>query len=216
MKQAIRNICSGGHRERLVVSIHTYARSGLLLEPLLKRNLRSLNLEYTDILLLGAHGRRPSRMLLDRALRMKEEGLFRFLGMSGHNRSLFPKIAGEGLFDLFHIRYNAAHRGAETETFPYIANGNGPGIVTYTATRWGHLLKPKNMPAGESALKSSDCYRFVLSNPVVDVCLCGPRDINQMKAALSSLDLGPLDEEEMDRIKRIGDHVHRTAKGFFG
>jgi len=215
MKQAIRNICSRGQRDNLVISIHTYARMGISIEHFFKKTLRSLNTEHADILILGAHNQRPSRILLDRALTMKKKGMVRFIGMSGHNRRLFPKMAEEGLFDVFHIRYNAAHRGAEEESFPFLSGENRPGIVTYTATRWGQLLKPKKMPAGQSPLLSSDCYRFVLSNPAVDVCLCGPKDTGQMRAALSSLELGPLDAGDMERVKMIGDHLHQKSKIFF-
>jgi len=216
MKQAIRNIVGRGRRDGLIVSIHAYARFGLLTEYFLRKTLESLKLEYADVLLLGWHNRRPSSLLLNRAAAMKNKGLVRFLGMSGHNRSLFPKMAEEGLFDLFHVRYNAAHRGAEEETFPFLTGDNRPGMVTYTATRWGQLLKAKNMPPGEPALASSDCYRFVMSNPGVDVCLCGPSDTGQMRAALQALELGPLGPEDLTRVKMIGDHVHRHVKGLFG
>ncbi|MCP4020976.1 MAG: aldo/keto reductase, partial [Desulfobacteraceae bacterium] len=83
------------------------------------------------------------------------------------------------------------------------------------ATRWGNLLKAKHMPENEQPLQASDCYRFVLSNPDVDVCLCGPRDDSQMHQALFALDLGPLMADEMQRVKNIGDHVYQTAKSFF-
>ena len=121
----------------------------------------------------------------------------------------------DNFYDLFHIRYNPAHRGAQTEVFPKISRPGGPGIVSYTATRWGHLLDAKNMPTGRTALNASDCYRFVLSNPSVDVCMCGPKDILQMRGALRSLDLGPLSKEEMEKVKTVGDHVHDTVGGFF-
>ncbi len=143
-----------------------------------------------------------------------EKGLFRFLGLSGHNRSLFPALTRKGIFDLFHLRYNAAHRGAEKEAFPDMKGDERPGIVSYTATRWGQLLNPKKMPSGEVPLSASDCYRFVLSNPAVDLCLCGPRDLKQMREALQTLDLGPLNPEEMERVKKIGDYV-RLKKTFF-
>ncbi len=216
MKQAIKNICNKGQRDKLVVAIQTYARTGLLTETLFKRALRNMGLDQADVLILGWHNRRPSQKLMERALVLKEKGLVRFLCMSGHNRPLFPKLAESGNFDLFHIRYNAAHRGAETEVFPALSGKDQPGVVTYTATRWGHLLSPKKMPPGEPVPKPSDCYRFVMSNPAVDVCLCGPKNMDQMQAALTALDLGPLSPEEMDRITRIGDHIHRTARGFFG
>ena len=216
MKQAIRNICDKGYRDKLVIAIHNYGRIGLLTEYFFKKTLRSLNIAHADVLILGWHNRRPANMLLDRALALKEKGLVKFLGMSGHKRSLFPKLAEEGLFDLFHIRYNAAHRGAEKDAFPFLADSNRTGIVTYTATRWGHLLNSKKMPPGERPLSAADCYRFVLSNSTVDVCLCGPANISQMKEALSTLEQDPLNSDEMKRIQFIGDHVHRTSKGLFG
>ena len=215
MKQAIRNLCRKGKRDKIIISLHTYARNGVLIKPVIMRRLRTLGLEQADILLLGFHNSRPFQFLLDQALKMKDQGLFRFIGMSGHNRSLFPDMINEGLFDLFHVRYNAAHRGAETEVFPCLKKDDGPGIVTYTATRWGHLLKQEKMPAGESPLSAGDCYRFVLSNPAVDVCLCGPGDIHQMREALKALEFGPLSSDETTRIREIGDYVHQMTSGFF-
>ncbi|MDY6791105.1 MAG: hypothetical protein SWH54_07545 [Thermodesulfobacteriota bacterium] len=214
MKQAIVNLCRKGRRDQLVVAIHTYARSGLLTKSLLRKNLRSIGLEQADILILGWHNRRPSPKLIDRVMALKENGVFRFLGMSGHNRTLFPSMAATGQFDLFHIRYNAAHRGAEEECFSSLTEDDRPGIVTYTATRWGQMLNAAKMPMGESVPVPSDCYRFVLSNPAVDVCLCGPKNVEQLRQDLPALELGPLGEEEMDRIKRIGDHVRKTTRKF--
>ncbi|MCP4680780.1 MAG: hypothetical protein GY864_00425 [Desulfobacterales bacterium] len=216
MRKAIKNICNKGQRDKLVVAIHTYARTGLLTEAFFRRTLRDMGLDQADVMILGWHNRRPSSKLVERALALKEKGLFRFLGMSGHNRPLFPKLAGSGNFDLFHIRYNAAHRGAETEVFPSLSGEDQSGIVTYTATRWGHLLSPKKMPPGEPVAKPTDCYRFVMSNPAVDVCLCGPKNLDQMQAAFPALDLGPLSPEDMDRMTRIGDHIHSTYRGLFG
>jgi aryl-alcohol dehydrogenase-like predicted oxidoreductase len=138
----------------------------------------------------------------------------RFLAMSGHQRSMFPRMAAAGQFDLFHVRYNAAHRGAEEDIFPHLQGDGRPRMVTYTATRWGQLLNPKKMPPGESVPAPSDCYRFALSNPAVDVCLCGPRNMDQMLEALPALDLGPLDEKDMERMGRIGDYVRSHNRTF--
>ncbi|MBW2410367.1 MAG: hypothetical protein JRF72_11255 [Deltaproteobacteria bacterium] len=68
---------------------------------------------------------------------------------------------------------------------------------------------------GEKPLSATDCYRFVLSNPAVNVCMCGPKDVPQMREALKSLELGPMDEEELERVRRIGDHVHAHSGKFF-
>jgi predicted aldo/keto reductase-like oxidoreductase len=215
MKKAILNLVAAGHRDKMVIAVQTYARFGVMTEILFKQTLKSLNIDHADALILGWHNRAPFGSLENFAARMKEKGLCRFVGMSGHNRALFGNLAKKNFYDLFHVRYNPAHRGAETEVFPALDLPGGPGIVSYTATRWGHLLDAKNMPKGQMALKASDCYRFVLSNPSVDVCMCGPRNINQMRGALEALKLGPLSDEEMQKIKTVGDHVHQTVGGFF-
>jgi predicted aldo/keto reductase-like oxidoreductase len=215
MRRAIREFCRRGKREDLVIVLQSYSRSAFLMERFLVKGLRSLKIEYADVLILGWHNKLPASRLLDTALSMQEKGYFRYLGLSGHNRSLFPELARDGFFDLFHIRYSAAHRGAETETFPYLNRETEPGVVTYTATRWGQLLKAKKTPPGISPLSASNCYRFALTNPVVDACLCGPKNREQMREALRTLELGPLSAEELERVRKIGDYVHQHAGPFF-
>lgn len=214
MGQAIRNICQQGKRDELVIVIQSYSRSAFLMDVFFKKALNSLKVDYADVLVLGWHNKPPTQRLLETALAMKEKGLFRFLALSGHKRTLFPQLAKDGIFDLFHIRYNAAHRGAEKETFTHLQDQGRPGIVSYTATRWGQLLNPKKLPQGEKRPSASDCYRFVLSNPAVDVCMCGPKDTAQMREALRTLELGPLSEGDLARMRRIGDHVHTHSKFF--
>jgi aryl-alcohol dehydrogenase-like predicted oxidoreductase len=215
MRQAITNICRKGKRDKLVVLIQSYSRSPFLMEVFFKNALKSLNIDSADILLLGWHKRRPSQRILDKCLDMKTKGLYRFLAISSHNRTLFPRLARDRLFDIFHLRYNAAHRGAETEVFDHLKDQEKTGIVSYTATRWGQLLNSKKVPPGEKALSAGDCYRFVLSNPNVDICMCGPRDRGQMQEALQSLELGPLSEDELMRVRKIGDYVHAHSTRFF-
>ena len=211
MRDAIRRIVGRGQRGRLVVALQSYARSGRLMEYSLGKALKGLGLDYADVFLLGWHNREPSPRLLERASLMQQKGMVRFVGMSGHNRQLFARMAGLEVFDLFHVRYNAAHRGAETEVFPRL---RGQGVVSYTATRWGHLLQERRMPPGKRPPSSRDCYRFALSHPSVDVCLCGPRNMEQMEAALETLERGPLDAGELARMQAIGDHVHRRRSFF--
>ena len=215
MRQAISNICRKGKRDELVVLIQSYSRSPFLMEIFFKNALNSLNIDSADVLLLGWHKRRPSQRMLEKCLNMKTKGLYRYLAISSHNRLLFPRLVQDNIFDVFHLRYNAAHRGAETEVFDQLSNQGKPGIVSYTATRWGQLLNPKKVPPGEKPLSASDCYRFVLSNPNVDICMCGPRDRGQMKEALRSLELGPLSEDELVRVRKIGDYVHQHSAKFF-
>ena len=210
MVRAMKNISARGKRDQLVVVIQVYNRIASMLAGSVEKGLQKAGLDYADVLLLGWHNSLPSARLLDAAQKLKENSRVKTLAMSGHHRPAFPVVAEKGIFDIFHVRYNAAHRGAETDVFPKLPNDDRPGIVTYTATRWGKLLKAGKMPSGEKTPNGSDCYRFVLSNPDVDVCMTGPKNREQMQEALKTLELGPLNEEEMDWMKLVGDHVHGT------
>jgi aryl-alcohol dehydrogenase-like predicted oxidoreductase len=208
LRAALRNLIARGKRDELTISLVSYAHNPWLTEVMHKNSLRALGTDHADVLLLGYHDKRPSQRLIERAVRMKELGLVRFLGITSHSRSLFPSLAKEGIFDVFHVRYNAAHRGAERDVFPELAPESSPGIVSFTATRWGKLLDPKKMPPGQTPPSAADCYRFVLSHPSVDICMAGTRNLDQMRQALSVLDQGPMTEVELDRMRRIGDYVH--------
>jgi aryl-alcohol dehydrogenase-like predicted oxidoreductase len=212
MAEAIRNICGRGKRNDLIVVIQSYSRSASLLELSCRSALKRLALDCGEVLLLGWYGQRPPRRILERANTMKRKGMFRFLAISSHNRSLFPELDKENLFDIFHIRYSAAHRGAESESFPYLQGENGAGVVSYTATRWGQLLEEKRMPPGEPPPSASDCYRFVLSHPAVDICMTGPRNLEQMRQALITLDRGSMSEDELVRMRKIGDYIRGTNR----
>ena len=209
MGSAIRNIARAGKRDRLVVAMLTYAHNRWLSEHFFTKGLHAAHLDYADVLVLGYFPKRPSQSVIDGALALKEKGLVRSIGLTSHNRKLFAQLAGEDLFDLFHVRYNAAHRGAETETFPQLLDTpNRPGIVSFTATDWRKLLNPKKMPPGTPPLTAAECYRFVLSHPAVDVCMMGAKTMEQMGENLNVLEQGPLTEEEMGRVTRIGKYVY--------
>ena len=215
MRQAIRNICRRGQRDQLVIAVHSYARSAWLMEVFYHRALKALGVDHAEVLILGWHNRPPAPRLVDKARELQSKGYVRFLGLSGHNRRLFPDLARGKTFDLFHMRYNAAHRGAETEAFPHLDGTAPPGIVTYTATRWGQLLTTKRMPSGVRTPTATDCYRFVLAHPAVDVCMCGPRNMAELQTALQVLTAPEMSSEELEWMRQVGDHVHATARKFW-
>jgi len=198
-------------RDRLCVVVQTYSRSALALGPSLELALRRLRLDHADVLLLGWHNHEPSARVLERVARLQEKGMFRHLAVSGHRRPAFVDFAGDPRYSILHIRYNAAHPGAESDVFPHLARDGRPGMVAYTATRWGSLLSARRMPPGEPPLRGRDAYRFVLSSPDFDVCMTGPKNVAQLEEALAALDEGPLSAQEMARVRRIGEFVRAHA-----
>jgi len=230
--EAIRNLAS--QRDRMVVVVQSFSRIAALVGWSLENSLSKLRLDHVDILLFGLWNKPLPPRILEAGFKLQQRGLTRFLALSTHHRPLAAQLisaqlsqanlaaqygagspAGEPAsgraclpktqFDVLHIRYNAEHRGAEQDVFPFLPADNRPGIVSFTATSWGRLLNRKRTPSGDPVPTAADCYRFVLSNPAVDVCLTGPSSAEHAAQALEALDRGPMSPQEIAWMHRIGD-----------
>lgn len=217
--RAIKNV-TRKNRAAVVVTVQSYTRVAALLAPSIEIALRRAGVEYFDFLLLGKWDKPPGQPLIDAAQRLVDQGKIHHLMMSTHNRPSLQQhfhqfAAKQSPFAAFMLRYNAVHRGAEQDVFPHVPKSPSPGIIAYTATRWGHLLDPTKMPPGEKPPPARDCYRFALTHPAANLVLCGPANREQMQEALRGLDAGPLDPEEMARIRRLGDYIYARHKPNF-
>lgn len=209
MQKAVKNIVQKGLREKLVLGVFSYAHMPFLTKRLFPKDLHKLGVEYADFLILGSYRSLPGKKNLEMAASMKEKGMIRYLGLSGHKRRLFPRLEEQKIVDLMHFRYNAIHRGAEKDIFPHISNERGPGMVSFTATSWGKLINPKKVPSGYIVPTASEAYRFVLSNPAVHVCMTGTKTREEMREDLTTLEMGPMTEGEIREIRSLGDYLYR-------
>lgn len=211
MTNAVRTLVAAGKRDQLVIVLQCYLSWPWYIERTLVKELRLLGIDHCDVLLLGWYNTLPPPRVLERTERLRDKGLFRHLAVSSHRRPTFVELAKDARYGILHIRYNAAHTGAERDVFPNLASDGRPGIVAYTATRWGSLLNAKSAPPGQPPLRGRDAYRFVLSNPDFNVCVTGPRNAAEMDEALAALDEGPLSPAEDQRIRQVGQYVHAHA-----
>ncbi len=201
-------------RDRFVLVIQSYTRVAGLMAWSLERALRALSFDHADVLLLGMWNKEVPPRILDAARQLKQRGLVRFLAVSTHQRKLVPQIAAAHDFEVVHFRYNAAHPGAEQDIFPQLPAADRPGLVAFTPTSWGQLLGKSPLqrislgshplPKGERTPTATDCYRYVLSRPEVDVCMTGPSNWTRMEEALEALRLGPMSQEELAWMQRVG------------
>ena len=205
-----------GNREKYLVATGVANLGKWIIQRGLENYLRDLRTDYIDVFHLfwvrtGGLGGRTLELLQ----RFKEDGKIKYIAISTHVRTYAAELVRQGKLDVLMIRYNAAHRGAEEEIFPSWPSSQ-PGVVSYTATRWGKLLKrPRRWPASDRIPTAGDCYRFVLSNPNVHVCLTAPRSSQELKDNLSAIERGPLSGEEMEFMRRFGDAVHEQSSFFF-
>lgn len=206
--QALRNLKA--QRDRMVLVLQSYTRLASLAGTSVEAALRKLQFDHADVLLLGLWNHKPPRRIFDACRRLRERGLIRHIAVSTHHRPLVQELSADPDIGVVHLRYNAIHKGAEREVFPLLgANGNRLGVVAFTATSWRQLMDPRRMPSGERVPTAIDCYRFVLSNPAVDVCMSGPADETQAAAALRALELGAMNEDELAWMRRVGDFIHK-------
>jgi aryl-alcohol dehydrogenase-like predicted oxidoreductase len=199
-------------RERAVIAIQTYTRAAWLMQSGVDRALRFLRTDYVDLLTLAWWNGPPPPRIVDEALRLREAGKVRHLMISSHHRPYFEQAIRGRDFDAIMVRYNAAHPGAEREVFQHLATRD-VGVVAFTATRWGTLLDPRYLAPREPVPTASDCYRFALSNPHVDVALSAPKDDAQLDEALRALERGPLSDGEMAWMRRVGSQVRDATAG---
>jgi aryl-alcohol dehydrogenase-like predicted oxidoreductase len=209
LAEGIRRLVKAGHRDRMVIAAGAGLPTGGGVERAHAKMARSLGVEVIDVFHLfwvQAHwyvtGKTWPAME-----KLKRDGKARALAVSIHDRKMARQLVDELSLDVLMIRYNAAHRGAEGEIFATLGERR-PGIVAYTATRWGKLLEP----LGElPAMTAPECYRFALGHPKVDLVLCGARSYGELAQAAEGVASGPLPEARLAEVRQFGDQVRARA-----
>jgi predicted aldo/keto reductase-like oxidoreductase len=212
----------GSRRSDVMICVQFEARTANEARSELEQILRQLHTDYVDVLtfyyveepeewrqLSGPGG------ALEYCNAARREGRVHLLGLTSHQRRLAAEAAAGGTLDMLMIRYNAAHRGAETEVFP-VTTAHGLPVVVYTCLRWGALLRSTpDDPPGFVAPPAPLWYRFALQHPAVTVALMAPENRAELEEDLQVLRAdGPLPPEEYERLVAHGQRVRRHAGRF--
>ncbi len=212
--EGIRRLVAAGHRDDIVIAAGAAIPTGGRVRAACAKMSRLLDVDHLDVFHIFwvqanwyVTGKTWPAMR-----KLKEEGKVRALAISCHDRPTARRMSEELPLDVLMCRYNAAHRGAEKEIFAALPTER-PAIVTYTATRWGKLLKPLGDAGPMSA---GECYRFALEHPRVAVALCGARNYAELRADVEAVLAGPLDPERLEQIRAFGDKVRATFTGRLG
>jgi len=206
-----------GRRHEIVLATKTGKRDAAGARAELEKSLRLLGTDYIDVWqihylntveereqVLGPGG------AMEAAVKAREQGLVRFIGVTGHVWAEVGHAVATGLFDTVLCWYNCAMREPEEVLFPH-ALAHNVGVVIMQATRMEKLRDPGDASPERSAGLAltppplGDYYRYVLGHPAVSVVLRGMRNVEefgQVAAALSERET--LAEAERRQLEAYG------------
>lgn len=215
--EGVRRLIRSGHRHELVLVGGVGLPFAGSVRRGLEQHLRLLRTDHLDVWLIGwlRHRWYARDAVWAEMRRLREEGKTRAIAFSSHDRPLAARLVRELPADVVMIRYNASHRGAEREVYDALADmgDRRPGIVAYTATRWGMLLAPQPKRGFSEAMRGPECYRFALGHPMVDMVWCAAGTPRELREDVEGALAGPLPAVRRGQICRFGDAVHAAARG---
>ncbi len=236
MSRAIREL--GSDRDRVIIAWQIQSRTAEAARRELDSALEELGTDRIDLVTLYYVESEPEWIDLashggayETLAEAKEQDQIRMIGLTSHQRAMASGIAKGNLLpesskrakglntdrplDALMLRYNAAHRGAETDVFP-ITDSIGLPVVAYTCLRWGALMASTlSDPEGYTPPPAPEWYRYALANPSVSVALMAPNDRKELDHNLRLLDdWRPPSPDEMAAMTEHGDRVYKTAGSF--
>jgi len=202
-----------GRRHELIIATKTQERSADGARRDLETSLRSLGTDYIDIYQIHHLNTQPER---DQALgpggaietvqKAQEEGLVRFIGVTGHDWVQIQQAVATGLFDTVLCWYNCAMKEPEDTVFPEARNHN-TGVVIMNASRNDKLFDGPNAPAPEQF------YRYVLSHDAVNLTIMGLRDVERFSRIANALsERETLTSPEKVNIEAYGSQMRQDGK----
>ncbi len=204
-----------GRRDGLVIATKSQVRDAAGARAELEASLRSLAVDHIDIWQLHFVNTSDDREqvlaaggALETGLRARDEGLVRFVGVTGHDWDQVGASVATGHFDTVLCWYNCGMPEPEMYVFPEAQRQN-TGVVLMQTTRNDKLYSETGYPA------EADFYRYVFGAPGVNVALMGLRNLERFQRVARDLaerdSLGP---EERGVIAMYG--ARMRAQGRMG
>jgi aryl-alcohol dehydrogenase-like predicted oxidoreductase len=202
-----------GRRQQLVLATKTVQRTADGARQDLEASLRALRTDWIDIYQLHHLNTAEERQqalgpggALEAAVKAREQGLVRYLGVTGHDWLQVQPAVATGLFDTVLCWYNCAMKEPETTVFP-AAQAHGTGVVIMNAGRNDRLFTPPDAP------EPPQFYRYVLSHAAVHVALMGLRDVPLFVGLAAALaERASLAPAERAELEAYGDAMRSAGR----
>lgn len=202
-----------GRRQQLIVASKTAARDADGLRIDLETSLTRLQTDYLDIYQLHHLNTQEDREralapggALEAAVQAREQGLIRFIGVTGHDWTQIQKAVSTGHFDTVLCWYNCAMKEPEQTVFP-AAQPHDTGVVIMNAGRNDKLFLEPESPVPEQF------YRYVLTHPCVHLTIMGLRDVNRfIRVAEALAERDHIYEKERSSLEEHGRKMRTAGK----
>jgi len=202
-----------GRRDDLTLATKTLKRDAEGARKELETSLRLLGTDYIDIYQLHHLNTQADREqalgpggAIETAQKAREEGLIRFIGVTGHDWVQVQKAVATDLFDTVLCWYNCAMKEPEDTLFPE-ALARKAGVIIMNASRNDKLFNDPDAPSYEQF------YRYVLSHEAVHVTIMGLRNVDifcRIASALSDRDT--LEPQEKAELEAYGKRMRESGK----
>ena len=202
-----------GRRHELTLATKTQQRDADGARRDLETSLRLLRTDYIDIYQLHHLNTEEERNralgnggALEAVQKAREEGLIRFIGVTGHDWEQIQQAVATGFFDTVLCWYNCAMKEPEETVLPE-ARKHNTGVVIMNASRNDKLFDGEGAPAEEQF------YRYVLSHEAVGLTIMGLRDVLRFhRIALALSDRHTLTSEEKADLEAYGARMRADGR----
>lgn len=147
---------------------------------------------------------------LEAAREAQQQGVVRFVGITGHHEEVLADAVATGEFDVVLCVYNLGIHSAGETVLPHAA-ANNVGVAVMKPLSGGVFFRRP-----EIVIPPDRAWHFVLERPEVSVGLAGAnclRDIDQAVAASESF--RPLDDDEradlIEKARFLGEDICRNC-----
>ncbi len=161
-------------RHRLFIATKSRAETGAELEKELETSLRELKTDYVDILQFHNHKNfvcpDNGTGLYETAMKAKEQGKIRFLGVSNHKNQHAQKVIDSDLYDVLQFPFNFLSSDVEhslvkqcaEKNIAYIAmKGMSGGLITNGRAAYSYLMRYKNVLPIWGIQKEAELDEFI-------------------------------------------------------
>ncbi|MHA1220986.1 MAG: aldo/keto reductase [Candidatus Heimdallarchaeota archaeon] len=159
----------------------------------------------------------------DLAIRLKEEGKTRFIGLSTHDMNVGIKAAESGLIDVIMIQISLAnHSHPIRQQFLATCAKHNVGVIAMKPLGGGKLLQankkitfPNYMTAYhkveskkmDSNVTSAQCFHYILNQPSVSAVVPGAANLEELHDCLSYYQTSEEERDFSDLVKNFNEYV---------